>query len=96
MMSCMHQIDKSDFVFAYINQDELYGTIAEIGYAFANDKFIWIVFANDELYYKYWFINEMSTNSCVITNPQDLKKFFNKMIQTTKYDSTNNKFYHVF
>lgn len=96
MMSCMHQIDKSDMIFAYINHDELYGTIAEIGYAFANDKFIFIVFANDELYYKYWFINEMSTNSCVITNPQDLKKFFNKMIQKTRYESTNNKFHYIF
>ena len=81
---CLHQIDKSDMVFAYINYDDLYGTIAEIGYAHAKGKTIYIMFANDELYYEHWFINEMCTNSCVGSKPEDMIQFFNQSLLNYK------------
>ena len=81
LLACLHQIDKSDIVFAYINHDDLYGTIAEIGYARAKGKPIYIMFANNELYNKHWFINEMCTSSCVSSKPEDLKEFFYRIIE---------------
>ena len=83
--SCLHQIDKSDFVFAYINHDDLYGTIAEIGYAFANYKPVFIIYKNEELKRKHWFIGTMCDyDSMVSDKPEDMIQFFNQSLLNYK------------
>ena len=44
-------------MFAYINSDECYGTLYEIGYAKALGKPVLIVFDNGQRCKKMWFIN---------------------------------------
>ena len=60
-----NQIKRADIVFAYIDSPDCYGTLAEIGYAYALRKDIVIVFSNDELKEKMWFIDKMQRNTAV-------------------------------
>lgn len=46
---CKAQIDRAEILFAYIDCNDCYGTLAEIGYAHAMNKDIKIVFSNHEL-----------------------------------------------
>lgn len=39
---CLNAIERSDVLFAWIDQDSCYGTLAEIGYAKALGKIVWI------------------------------------------------------
>ncbi len=43
---CLGWIDKCDVLFAWINSNDCYGTIAEIGYAYGKNKEIWIGYSN--------------------------------------------------
>ena len=64
---CKEQIDRADIVFAYINQNDCYGTLAEIGYAHAKGKDIVILFSNDALRQQMWFADNMRQHSGKIT-----------------------------
>ena len=57
---CKKQIDRSNFVFAYIDSDSCYGTLCEIGYAIGKRHPVTIMFANDQLEKDMWFIAEIS------------------------------------
>ena len=59
LYACKRQIDRAEIVFAYIDQDDCYGTLAEIGYAHAKEKDIVVVFSNDRLKRDMWFADKM-------------------------------------
>lgn len=52
---CLRQIDRADFLFAYIDSPDCYGTLHEIAYAQAKGKPTVIVFATPELRQQMWF-----------------------------------------
>ena len=79
--ACKKQIDKSDAVFAYINEKELYGTATEIGYAHAKGIPIYIMFRNGWFYEEYWFLSEMAYKYNVDVRPDALKIFFNETVE---------------
>ena len=59
---CMGSIAKSDAVFAYINSTDCYGTLLELGYAYAMGKLIGIVFDVDpEVDTDLWFARSLAT-----------------------------------
>ena len=60
---CKRQIDRAEIVFAYIDEGDCYGTLAEIGYAHAIGKDITIVFSNDRLKADMWFADKMQRHS---------------------------------
>ena len=43
---CLSWIDDCDVLFAWIDSKDCYGTIAEIGYAYGQNKVIWIGYSN--------------------------------------------------
>lgn len=65
---CKKQIDRADIVFAYIDHNDCYGTLAEIGYAHAKGKDIVIVFSNDALKREMWFADKMQQRTGNISN----------------------------
>ncbi len=75
---CLSQIEKSDIVFAWINKMDCYGTLAEIGYAKAKGKTIWIGIdeklekPDDDHYYtdsdQLWFVKKMADVVAVGSN----------------------------
>lgn len=56
--NCLTAIDNSNVVFCWIDAIDCYGTVAEIGYARAKGKKIWI--AGPHRYPDMWFIYEMA------------------------------------
>ena len=77
---CLSQIDKSDIVFAWIDTMDCYGTLAEIGYAKAKGKTIWIGIDeklntpdedSDRLSDQLWFAKEMASVVNVSENALD-------------------------
>jgi len=56
---CKRQIDRADIVFAYIDCEDCFGTLAEIGYAHAQGKDLLIKFANENLRKEMWFADKM-------------------------------------
>lgn len=60
---CLGAIDRAEIVFAWIDRIDVYGTIAELGYAKAQNKVIWI--ASPERYRDLWFIYEMATRTAL-------------------------------
>ncbi len=58
--ACLNAIDRSDIVFAYIDSSDCHGTIAEIGYAYAKQKTIWIAFASNALVDELWFVASLA------------------------------------
>lgn len=72
--ACTLQIEMSDAVFAYIDSLNCVGTFAEIGYAYACGKDIYILFANTKLEKELWFIANMSNKHFVVTNLNNLDK----------------------
>lgn len=79
--ACKKQISKSDAVFAYIDEKELYGTAAEIGYAHAKGIPVFIMFPNGWFYEEYWFLTEMAYKYTVDVRPDALKNFFNETVE---------------
>ena len=63
---CRYQISKSDIIFAYINDDTCYGTLAEIGYAKAKGKKIVTIFDCEGRKKNMWFISKLSDYSTTI------------------------------
>ena len=64
---CKRQIDRAEILFAYIDRDDCYGTLVEIGYAHAKGKEIIIVFGDPELKKEMWFADRMQRNSGIAT-----------------------------
>ena len=65
---CKRQIDRAEIVFAYIDQNDCYGTLAEIGYAHAKGKEIIIVFDNPDLKREMWFADKMQRNTGIASH----------------------------
>lgn len=61
--ACKSQIIKSDFVFAYIDNDHAHGTLAEIGFAVGVHKPVYILFKDAELEKTHWFVETMASRS---------------------------------
>jgi len=57
--ACKTAIDRSDLLFAWIDQLDCYGTIAEIGYAHAMGKMIWI--AGPRRFRDMWFVYQLAS-----------------------------------
>ena len=57
---CLGAIEVSDVVFCWIESDDCFGTIAEIGYAKAMGKFICISFAESFDAEDMWFVRSMA------------------------------------
>ena len=78
---CLKWIDNADIVLAWINSKDCYGTIAEIGYAHAKNKKIWIVYSTNLFKYPLgdlieipsnhdmWFIDQMAERICFADDP---------------------------
>lgn len=62
------QINKAEIVFAYIDCRDCFGTIAEIGYAHAIGKDIFIIFSCPELKEEMWFIDKMQRNTGIASS----------------------------
>ena len=67
-MWCFSAIQQADLVFAWIDGIDCYGTIAEIGYAKALGKVIWI--AGPRRYDDMWFVYRMADET-VFTNQRE-------------------------
>lgn len=64
---CLDAINRADVVFAWIDRPDIYGTIAEIGYARGIGKPVWIGFKRYTDYYEdgeindeLWFVRELA------------------------------------
>lgn len=55
---CKRQIMRSDFVFAYIDALDCYGTLFEIGYAIGRNIPVAVMFSNKDIRSDMWFIAE--------------------------------------
>jgi nucleoside 2-deoxyribosyltransferase len=55
---CLEAIEDADLVFAWINSNDCYGTIAELGYAKGQGKLIAI--AGPHKIHDMWFVYEMA------------------------------------
>ena len=58
MQICLHQIHRSDMVFAYIDDLTCYGTLFEIGFAKSTGKTVIVMFDKQETADDMWFISE--------------------------------------
>lgn len=76
---CLSQIRRSDVVFAYINSNECFGTLYEIGYARAIGKKVIIVFDNAKRYNDMWFIHDGDAK--IAENENRLKCIFDEMVR---------------
>lgn len=68
--TCLTDIALSDMLFAWVESADCYGTLAEIGYARAWDKDVWIAFSGDALRREMWVIEQMADRSGVFLTPQ--------------------------
>lgn len=62
---CLAAIRRADLVFAYLNAPACYGTVAEIGYAAALGKFVYVVTeegATLDNHEDFWFVEGLATN----------------------------------
>lgn len=57
---CTHQIDDSNFVFAFIDSVTCYGTLCEIGYAIGKGIPVAVMFSDESLKKDMWFIAEIA------------------------------------
>lgn len=63
LQRCREAIQRSDIVFAWLDCLDAYGTFAEIGYAHALGKRVWI--AMPEPLNDLWFVQQMAEDVCV-------------------------------
>lgn len=58
-------IHRCDMLFAYINDPEAWGTVAEIGYALALGKYVHLLINETEVFSEeeFWFLSEMANGS---------------------------------
>lgn len=64
--ACLESIKKCDFVYSYIDKNDCYGTILEIGYALALGKPCLVCFENKYLKDEIWFVSEAAEPFCEI------------------------------
>lgn len=57
---CMDQIERSNFVFAYIDDPTCFGTLCEIGYAVGKGIPVAVMCSTDKLRDNMWFISQMA------------------------------------
>ena len=78
---CFQAIARADVLFAYIDCIDCYGTIAEIGYAKALGKIIWI--AGSRRYDDLWFVYSMANEQPLFQNYSDtsLKEFLSSNLE---------------
>lgn len=80
--ACEMWIDYADIIFAWINSKDCFGTLAEIGYAHAKQKEIWIVYSQDIFglnlewptniipkKHDMWFIDQMADKVAIAQDP---------------------------
>ena len=79
MQTCLHQIDKSDIVFAYIDSNDCFGTLCEIGHAHAQGKQIIILFDTEQRRREMWFAAQMA-NVVAVQGDKTVKQHFDKLI----------------
>lgn len=77
---CTKQINNSNVIFAYIDDNTCYGSLWEIGYAKAKGKHIVIVFSNEKLMSDMWFICQGADTVTVIDENTSLKDKFDEII----------------
>lgn len=58
MQICLHQVHRSDMMFAYIDDPTCYGTLFEIGFAKSAGKTVVVMFDKQETADEMWFIAE--------------------------------------
>lgn len=58
MQICLHQIHRSDMVFAFIDDPTCYGTLFEIGFAKKAGKTVVVMFSEQKMADDMWFISE--------------------------------------
>lgn len=76
---CMAEIEDADIIFAWLDGEDAYGSLVEIGYAKAFDKLIWI--GCKEVNQNMWFAYSMS-NAFVVA--PTAKEAFLTFISNTK------------
>jgi hypothetical protein len=72
---CLEAIKKADAVFAWVDEPDCYGTVAELGYAAALGKLIWV--AGPKRYRDMWFVRELAERtSCSCGSADDALRAF--------------------
>lgn len=71
MQICLHQIHRSDMVFAYIDDPTCYGTLFEIGFAKSAGKTVVVMFDKQETADEMWFIAEGADIVFIIDSKQN-------------------------
>lgn len=82
---CKAQINKAEVVFAYIDCEDCFGTLAEIGYAHALGKDIVIYFKGAWLREKMWFVSEMEQRSGDVSPNWIKEQLINTMNRALNY-----------
>jgi len=78
---CLSQIKKSDVIFAYINSDDCFGTLYELGYASALGKPILLLFDNGNRRENMWFISTGAKIARILLSHTGIKENFDEIIQ---------------
>lgn len=84
---CKKAIDAADYVFAWIDEADCYGTIAEIGYAAAKGKPICI--AGPRRYSDMWFVYELAENTAfgnMLTPRNSLNAWFEYRLEHQRWN----------
>lgn len=76
---CTSQINKSDIVFAYIDDNTCYGSMYEIGYAKAQGKIVILIFDNEKLMSDMWFMCQGADIVDILGDMSVKEKFDNVM-----------------
>ena len=66
---CTEQIKNADLLFCFIDSEDCYGTLAEIGFAKALNKKIIIQFCNEDIRNNMWFASKMADFSIYGKSP---------------------------
>lgn len=74
--TCVHQIEKSDILFVWIDKIDPHGTLFEIGYAKALKKKIFVAFESLNLREEMWFIRESADGWCSDYSLEDAWNYF--------------------
>lgn len=81
---CKSQIERAEILFAYIDSADCFGTIAEIGFAHAIGKDIFIVFSNKELKEEMWFVDKMQRNTGIASTKWLENNLFSRFKEGSK------------
>ncbi len=77
----MREISSSSLLFAFIENTTAYGTLAEIGYAYAKGIPIVIVFADSAAHDDLWFAGQMAGERYFLDGEPDLQTIFSRVLQ---------------